>query len=139
MSDIKKVALLFSGGPAPAANAVISTCAISFLNKGIEVVGMKHGYSSLIDYSPDRPLVEDKDYITLHERMLRRTRSTVTSGAQNLVCSSRRGTAAACMPRRRTSARKRPSAAPRRGDVCTYTIYRGPKSDETYNACMHVA
>lgn len=75
MSEIKKVAILFSGGPAPAANAVISTCAISCLNNGVEVVGIKHGYSSLIDYSPDRPLVEDKDYINLHERMLRRTRS----------------------------------------------------------------
>ena len=72
---IKKVALLFSGGPAPAANAVISTCAISCINNGIDVVGIKHGYSSLIDYTPDRPLEEDKDYINLHEVMLRRTRS----------------------------------------------------------------
>lgn len=72
---IKKVALLFSGGPAPAANAVISTCAISCINNGIEVVGIKHGYSSLIDYSEDRPLEKDKDYIELHEVMLRRTRS----------------------------------------------------------------
>lgn len=73
--DIRKVALLFSGGPAPAANAVISTCAISCINHGIEVVGIKHGYSSLIDYSADRPLEEGKDYISLHEVMLRRTRS----------------------------------------------------------------
>ena len=73
--DIKKVALLFSGGPAPAANAVISTCAISCINHGIEVVGIKHGYSSLIDYSADQPLEEGKDYISLHEVMLRRTRS----------------------------------------------------------------
>ena len=72
---IKKVALLFSGGPAPAANAVISTCAISCINNGIDVVGIKHGYSSLIDYSADRPLEEGKDYIELHEKMLRRTRS----------------------------------------------------------------
>ena len=73
--EIKKVALLFSGGPAPAANAVISTCAISCINNGIEVGGIKHGYSSLIDFTPDKPLVEDKDYIRLHEIMLRRTRS----------------------------------------------------------------
>ncbi|GAB5443677.1 MAG: 6-phosphofructokinase [Fuerstiella sp.] len=73
--NIKKVALLFSGGPAPAANAVISTCAISCINHGIEVVGIKHGYSSLIDYSEDRPLQEGKDYIELKEVMLRRTRS----------------------------------------------------------------
>jgi ATP-dependent phosphofructokinase / diphosphate-dependent phosphofructokinase len=72
---IKKVALLFSGGPAPAANAVISTCAISCINNGIDVVGIKHGYSSLIDYNPERPLEEGKDYIELNEVMLRRTRS----------------------------------------------------------------
>lgn len=72
---IKKVALLFSGGPAPAANAVISTCAISCINNGVDVIGIKHGYSSLIDYTPDRPLEEGKDYIELHELMLRRTRS----------------------------------------------------------------
>lgn len=72
---IKKVALLFSGGPAPGANAVISTCAISCLNNGVEVVGIKHGYSSLIDYSADKPLQEGTDYIELNEKMLRRTRS----------------------------------------------------------------
>ncbi|HIK90533.1 MAG TPA: 6-phosphofructokinase, partial [Planctomycetes bacterium] len=72
---IKKVALLFSGGPAPAANAVISTCAISCINNGVDVVGIKHGYSSLIDYNPERPLEEGKDFINLHEVMLRRTRS----------------------------------------------------------------
>ena len=36
---IKRVALLFAGGPAPGANAVISTCAISFIRQGIEVIG----------------------------------------------------------------------------------------------------
>ena len=72
---IKKVALLFSGGPAPGANSVISTCAISCLNNGVEVVGIKHGYSSLIDYSADKPLVEGKDFINFNEKMLRRTRS----------------------------------------------------------------
>ncbi|MEO2036038.1 MAG: 6-phosphofructokinase [Planctomycetaceae bacterium] len=73
--NIKKVALLFAGGPAPGANAVISTCAISCINNGIDVVGIRHGYSSLIDYTPDRGLVEGADYIALHEIMLRRTRS----------------------------------------------------------------
>ena len=73
--DIKKIALLFSGGPAPAANAVISTCAISCINNGVEVVGIKHGYSSLINYNPERPLEQGKDFIPLNEVMLRRTRS----------------------------------------------------------------
>ncbi len=48
------------------ANAVISTAAFSFMNAGIDVVGIKHGYSNLIDYSADKPLVEGKDYITFN-------------------------------------------------------------------------
>lgn len=73
--EIKKVALLFAGGPAPAANSVISAAAMSFLNHGVEVVGIRHGYSSLINYTPEQPLEEGKDYMNLHEIMLRRTRS----------------------------------------------------------------
>jgi 6-phosphofructokinase 1 len=73
--NIKRVALLFAGGPAPGANAVISTCAISFIRAGIEVVGIRYGYSNLIDYSPARPLVEGQHYKLLTEVSLRRTRS----------------------------------------------------------------
>ncbi|HQZ65890.1 MAG TPA: 6-phosphofructokinase [Planctomycetaceae bacterium] len=72
---IKRVALLFAGGPAPGANAVISTCAISFIRQGIEVVGIRYGYSNLIDYSPETPLVEGLHYRNLTEVSLRRTRS----------------------------------------------------------------
>jgi 6-phosphofructokinase 1 len=72
---IKRVALLFAGGPAPGANAVISTCAISFIRAGIEVVGIRYGYSNLIDYSPSSPLVEGQHYKMLTEPSLRRTRS----------------------------------------------------------------
>ena len=50
---IRRVAILFAGGPAPAANAVISTAAASFLKNGIEVVGILHGYSNLVEYAPD--------------------------------------------------------------------------------------
>ena len=72
---IKRVALLFAGGPAPGANAVISTCAISFIRQGIEVVGIKYGYSNLMEYSPASPLVEGVHYMNLTEKSLRRTRS----------------------------------------------------------------
>ena len=44
-TPIRRVAILFAGGPAPAANAVISTAADSFLRNDIEVVGILHGYS----------------------------------------------------------------------------------------------
>ena len=72
---IKRVALLFAGGPAPGANAVISTCAISFIRQGIEVVGIRYGYSNLMEYSPGNPLVEGVHYKSLTEMSLRRTRS----------------------------------------------------------------
>ena len=72
----KRIAILFAGGPAPAANAVISAAAASFHRAGVEVVGIKHGYSSLIDYDPSEPLEEGKDYIFLTPPVLRRTRSS---------------------------------------------------------------
>lgn len=74
--QFKRVAILFSGGPAPAANAVISTAAASFLRRGTEVVGIRHGYSRLEKYDPSSPLVEDADYMILNEKALRRTRNT---------------------------------------------------------------
>ena len=43
-----------------AANAVISAAAISFLRNGIEVVGVMHGYSGLVKYSQEQPLVEGR-------------------------------------------------------------------------------
>lgn len=75
-SSFRRVAILFAGGPAPAANAVISTAAASFLRNGIGVVGVLHGYSHLVEYRPDRPLVEGKDYVLVDHKMLRRTRNS---------------------------------------------------------------
>jgi 6-phosphofructokinase 1 len=69
------VAILFAGGPAPGANAVISTAATSFMRNGTEVIGMKHGYSSLADYSADKPLVQGRDYVIVTPDFLKRTRS----------------------------------------------------------------
>ena len=43
-TQIKRIGILFAGGPAPAANAVISTAANSFLRAGIEVYGILYGY-----------------------------------------------------------------------------------------------
>lgn len=75
-SPIKRVAILFAGGPAPAANAVISTCAASFLRQGISVVGVLHGYAHLVEYAPEHPLEAGRDYIELSSKVLRRTRNT---------------------------------------------------------------
>ncbi|MEX1075411.1 MAG: 6-phosphofructokinase [Pirellulales bacterium] len=71
----RRVAILFAGGPAPGANAVISTAATSFLRQGTEVIGMKHGYSSLADFSPAQPLMAGRDYIKIAPEFLKRTRS----------------------------------------------------------------
>ena len=70
------MAILFAGGPAPAANAVISTAAVSFLRNNIEVIGILHGYSHLMEYAAGKPLVEDKDYIRITHATLKRTRNS---------------------------------------------------------------
>ena len=75
-SALKRVAILFAGGPAPGANAVISTAAASFQRNKIEVLGILHGYSSLADYTPEKPLSKGKPYIKLNNSVLKRTRSS---------------------------------------------------------------
>ena len=74
--DIKRVAILFAGGPAPAANAVITTAAFSFLEEGAQVFGIKHGYSRLAEYSAAGPMVEGEDYIRFTHDSLVHTRSS---------------------------------------------------------------
>jgi ATP-dependent phosphofructokinase / diphosphate-dependent phosphofructokinase len=73
---IRRVAILFAGGPAPAANAVISTAAASFRRHGIEVLGIMHGYAHLVEFGPDHAMTEGRDYIVLNQSNLRRTRNT---------------------------------------------------------------
>ena len=74
--NLRRIAILFAGGPAPAANAVISTAAASFLRNNIEVVGIRYGYSRLQEYGPDRPLEVGRDYIHIDYKTLARTRNT---------------------------------------------------------------
>jgi 6-phosphofructokinase 1 len=47
MTTLKRVGIVFAGGPAPAANAVIAVAASSFRRRGVEVVGILHGYGAL--------------------------------------------------------------------------------------------
>ncbi len=76
VSTIKRVAILFAGGPAPAANAVISAAAASFLKKGIEVIGILDGYSNLVTFADGHPLREGEHYIRLTPERLRRSRNS---------------------------------------------------------------
>jgi 6-phosphofructokinase 1 len=75
-TNLKRVAILFAGGPAPAANAVISTAAAAFQRNDIEVVGVLHGYSHLASYSPEKPLEEGKHWVKLQSSLLKRSRNT---------------------------------------------------------------
>ncbi len=74
--EIKRVGILFAGGPAPAANAVIGAAAYSFLSAGIEVVGIKHGYSNLIDFDGSKTLEEGKHFIKFSLESLNMLRSS---------------------------------------------------------------
>jgi len=74
---IKRVGLVFSGGPAPAANAVISSAAISLIEDGRQAIGFFHGYSNLQDYHPvTHRLLPDEHYRIFEERDLRGLRNS---------------------------------------------------------------
>jgi 6-phosphofructokinase len=47
--EVRRVAIVFSGGPAPAANAVIAAAGSAFKRAGGEVLGLLQGYSHLLD------------------------------------------------------------------------------------------
>ncbi|HJK96692.1 MAG TPA: 6-phosphofructokinase [Polyangiaceae bacterium LLY-WYZ-14_1] len=75
--EIKRVGIVFAGGPAPGANAVISAAATSFLEDGREVVGFFHGYSALMAYHPvTHRLLPDEHYRVFAEKDLRGIRNT---------------------------------------------------------------
>lgn len=66
-SKIRRVGILFAGGPAPGANAVISSAALAFIKAGIEVVGFLHGYSKLQNFDEETsPLIEGDAYEMLN-------------------------------------------------------------------------
>jgi ATP-dependent phosphofructokinase / diphosphate-dependent phosphofructokinase len=74
---VRRVGILFSGGPAPAANAVIAAAASGFRRAGVQVVGIRHGYGSLQAYdAASRPLVEGDDYRAIEDRDLWGLRSS---------------------------------------------------------------
>jgi ATP-dependent phosphofructokinase / diphosphate-dependent phosphofructokinase len=74
---IRRVGLVFSGGPAPAANAVISAAAISLIEDGRQAIGFFHGYSNLQAYHPvTHRLLPDEHYRIFEERDLRGLRNS---------------------------------------------------------------
>jgi ATP-dependent phosphofructokinase / diphosphate-dependent phosphofructokinase len=75
-SPIHRVAIVFAGGPAPGANAVISAAADSFMRNDIEVLGILNGYSGLMQFGPGREMKEGEDYLKLTPRLMRRVRNS---------------------------------------------------------------
>lgn len=74
---IKRVGIVFAGGPAPAANAVISAAVISFLEDGREAIGFFHGYSSLQDYHPvTKRLLPGEHYRVFDDKDVRGIRNS---------------------------------------------------------------
>jgi 6-phosphofructokinase len=74
--QVRRVGIIFSGGPAPAANAVIAAAATSFMEDRREVVGFFHGYSNLQEYHPTtHRMVPGEHYRVFHERDLRGLRN----------------------------------------------------------------
>src|ERR1043165_4700919 len=71
---IRRVGIVFAGGPAP---AVISAAAISFLEDDRQAIGFFHGYSNLQEYHPvTHRLLPDEHYRIFEERDLRGLRNS---------------------------------------------------------------
>ncbi len=64
----KRVGMLFSGGPAPGGNAVISGATLQFLNDGWEVIGFYRGYEYLVHFDRENPrrFIEDVHFKRLN-------------------------------------------------------------------------
>jgi 6-phosphofructokinase 1 len=67
-----RAALLFSGGPAPAANAVINAAVMAFRRQGVEVVGLRDGYAGLL---ADAPMLPGRDWFVFDDAMLQGLRN----------------------------------------------------------------
>jgi 6-phosphofructokinase 1 len=86
--DIRKLALLVGGGPAPGINGVISAVTIEAVNNGIEVLGVRDGFKNLVAGRTDhvrRLTIEDVK--NLHLRggsMLGTARTNPTKSAADM-------------------------------------------------------
>ena len=75
-TPIRRAGIVFSGGPAPGANAVIAAAAMGFPRAGCEVIGFLDGYANLIDHDASRrPLTAGTDYFLFEDHHLRGLRN----------------------------------------------------------------
>ena len=70
-----RVGIVFAGGPAPAANAVIAAAASACKRAGCEVIGLLQGYSRIVDYTPGADLLAGIHYRLIEDRDLRGLRN----------------------------------------------------------------
>src|SRR6187402_3791213 len=59
----RRIAINTGGGDAPGLNAVIRAVALSALNRGWEVLGIRRGYEGLLEDDPEGVLTLDRDRI----------------------------------------------------------------------------
>ncbi|HNR11860.1 MAG TPA: 6-phosphofructokinase [Thermodesulfobacteriota bacterium] len=62
---IKHVGILFSGGPAPAANTVLSATVMNFINAGVEVYGFIEGFHFIQEHEEGMDLTPRQHYKVL--------------------------------------------------------------------------
>ena len=62
LQKVKHIGILFSGGPAPAANAVISAAVMNLVNGGVEVYGFIQGFEFIQEYSENETLTPQEHY-----------------------------------------------------------------------------
>ncbi len=74
--EIKHVGIIFSGGPAPAANTVISALAMACRKNGVKVTGFLYGYRFLEEFSEGAPLLEGEHFVILDRDNLEELRNT---------------------------------------------------------------
>ncbi len=76
-SRLSRIGLVFSGGPAPAANAVIAAAVMGFRRAGREVIGFMNGYAGLVESDGSAgALVEGRDYFVFQDHHLRGLRNS---------------------------------------------------------------
>jgi 6-phosphofructokinase 1 len=68
----QNIGIIFSGGPAPSANTVISACALSFFEHNIPCIGFMKGYEFLEEFDINKPdLIQDIHYIKIDHTISR--------------------------------------------------------------------
>jgi len=68
-SPPRRIGIVFAGGPAPGANAVIAVATSAFRRRGATVVGILHGYPAL-EAPRSSPLREGEHYMVFEDRDL---------------------------------------------------------------------